>query len=660
MLSHGKIVNYDYRQTAKIQEKMNNTPQLPENTRTDLSKKEKSELNDLITNDYNSLDAYGFQNNTLLGRDSNTKERRKERYITYEEMDECNFIHRGLQVMADDCSQKNTEGNVLKTYSDDDETKEILDNLWQRLNINKEAWSIIFETAKLGDNFYEVIPDSYSNPTMISRIRWLETDKVSRIEKNGKLAFYTYLADMSDPDQIMLGMTSDSMSTNNETQMLYKLEPWQIVHFRIEDKRFAPYGGSLLYSGVKTFRRLQLLEDGMVIYRLARTPERLVFKIDTGNLPASEANRQVQKIKDNYRTTQIMDDNGNINRTASALSLTQDIFIPVREGSNGTTIDTLQGGTAFNNIDDIRYFRDEILWTMNIPPEYLGFTSDQSGGSQGRGSLAMQDIKFSRFAERVQFSVGEGFNKLAAIELFFKKKKKSDLKNFRIELTPPSNIKELMDIEYLNQKMTLLQSMNGTGLFTKKFMLEYVMKLSKKEIDNLIFFKDLESQAAQAQENAMFGGAAMGGAPAGMDSTGTAPAPVDASGTVAPAASIETEEFEDKIVRLFGKEVLIENKEEWAKIANAYHEYEENKNINEDEDIEDEEFNSAIIEQLAEIMGNKIPISTNTSTASLIAENELGGLSFEDNSFKTFSLPKKKGNPKDGLLFEENKFFLNK
>ena len=68
----------------------------------------------------------------------------------------------------------------------------------------------------------------------------------------------------------------------------------------------------------------------------------------------------------------------------------------MREGS-GTEVTTLQGGTALNNIDDIRYFRDQVLWTMNIPPEYLGFTSDQSGGSQGRGSLAMQDIKFSKF-----------------------------------------------------------------------------------------------------------------------------------------------------------------------------------------------------------------------------------------------------------------------
>ena len=74
----------------------------------------------------------------------------------------------------------------------------------------------------------------------------------------------------------------------------------------------------------------------------------------------------------------------------------------------------------------------------------------------GKGSLAMQDVKFARFIERIQYYVEEGLTKIAAIELFFKKKKKADLKNFKLELTPPSNVKEIMDIEYLNQKINLV------------------------------------------------------------------------------------------------------------------------------------------------------------------------------------------------------------
>ena len=661
MIVNGKEVEINFKQASQIQDKVNNVEQLPDNAKSEIGKKELKEINSFIADNLSNFDGFGMTNNTLL-TGKNARENRKDYYTTFQEMSECNFIHRGLQIIADDCSQKNIEGHALKIYSDDDDNLQILQELFfERLNIDKELWSIIYETCKFGDNFYEIIPDSYKNPSMIARIRYLEPEKVNRIEKNGKLAFYTYTADSIEPEDMMFyNITSDK---KNEEKIIYKLEPWQIVHFRIPSKKFHPYGGSLLDPGVKVFRRLQLLEDGMVIYRLARVPERRVFKIDCGNLPQSEANRQVQRIKDNYRTTQILDDKGNINRTASALSLTQDFFIPVREGGAGTSIETLSPGTALNNIDDIRYFRDQILWTMNIPPEILGFTSDQSGGAQGRGSLAMQDIKFSRFAERIQFNIEEALTKIAAVELFFKHKKKADLKNFKIELTPPSNIKELMDLEFLTQKMNLIQSMNGTGLFPKKFILEYVMKMTKKEIDNLVFFKDLETQASQEQNNTIMGGMGMGmSGDSGTVSVGGDNVGGDNVGggiSTQPPASINTENLEERMVKLFGKDILIENKEDFAKLIQAANKYNESlKNPTEKEDVEE----SLMLNQISEsISGTKKEIKTNNSSINLIYENELGGLNYDKRELLIFEAPKKRTGPKSGgnqYIYEEIKNIL--
>ena len=654
MIIRGKEVEIDFRNSEKIQDKVNKADQLPDSAKAELGKKELNVLKNYTNDTFNSFDGFGMSNNTLL-TGKNSKENRKDYYNTFQEMSECNFIHRGLQIIADDCAQKNIEGHTLKIYSDDDDIKKTLDELfYERLNIDKELWSIIYETCKFGDNFYEIIPDSYKNPTMVARIRYLEPERVNRIEKNGKLAFYTYTSNIIDPEELLFNQPPQYGEKKDEDKVIYKLEPWQIIHFRIADKDFYPYGGSLLKSGVKTFRRLQLLEDGMVIYRLARVPERRVFKIDCGNLPQSEANRQVQRIKDNYRTTQIMDDRGNINRTASALSLTQDIFVPVREGGAGTEISTLGAGTALNNIDDIRYFRDQILWTMNIPPEYLGFTSDQSGGGAGRGSLAMQDIKFSRFAERIQFHIEESLTKIAAVELFFKRKKKAELKNFKIELTPPSNIKELMDLEYLTTKMNLIQGMMATQLFPKKFILQYVMKMTKKEIDNLIFFKDLETQASQIQDSAMIGGMPMGAPAPGMSQGGDINN-VQPDQQLSPTSSINTEDLEKKMVKIFGKDLLIENKEDFAKLIKAANDYNESLN-KKSEVITENDTESILLKQIAEtVTGIKSFKTTNDETSNLIYENELGGLDFGI-SFTTFTTPKKRTGPKTGsspYLYEE-------
>ena len=668
MIINGKEVEVDFRRAAQIQDRVNKVEQLPDNSKVEVNNRELKELQNITSNTFENFDGYGMSNNILLtGKKS--KENRKEYYTTYQEMADSNFINRGLQIISDDCTQKNNDGHVLKVYSDDDEIKEILEDLfYQRLGVDKEAWSNVFETCKLGDNFYEIIPDSYKNPSMIVRIRYLEPERVNRIEKNGKLAFYTYTADTTDPEDVLFRTPDTSTKKKDEDKVIYKLEPWQIIHFRLIDKDFHPYGGSLLKAGVKAFRRLQLLEDGITIYRLARVPERRVFKIDCGNLPQSEANRQVQRIKDNYRTTQILDDRGNINRQASALSLTQDIFIPMREGS-GTDVSTLQGGTALNNIDDIRYFRDQVLWTMNIPPEYLGFTSDQSGGSQGRGSLAMQDIKFSRFCERIQYSMIEGYTKIAAIELFFRKKKKADLKNFRLELTPPSNIKEIMDLEYTTNKMNLIQAMMGTALFPKKFILQYVMKLSKKEIDNLIFFKELETQAGQAQENAQIGGMLgaggmdmSGGGDMGSGDMGAAPAPEATPAPEAAPASINTEDLANKLVKLFGKDILIENKKDFVKLVKAAEDYNESlKNQSKEKVIDEDIEYTDIIKEISEaITGKKEKTRTNSIAIGMIYENELGGLNYDKKEYTIFEEPKKRTGPKTGndYLYEEIKHTL--
>ena len=647
MIINGKEVNIDYRAAQTIQQHLDVSPEIPETAKVEVSKKDIKELNQTFDSgvaNYNEAlmygNMYGTENQLLTGL--NASENRANYYQVFDQMDGCPFIHRGLQVIADDACQKNIDGDTVKVYSDDEDIKEILEKLFhERLNLNKELWSIFFETCKLGDNFYEVIPDSYEHPTEISRIRYLDPRKTNRIEKNGKLAFYTYRTDL-DTSDYFTGINNDNKA---KQEVIYKLQPWQVIHFKITDKKFAPYGGSLLSPGVQAYRRYSMLEDAMLVYRLARVPERRVIKVDIGNLSTAEGMRAIQKIKDNNRAHSILDEKGNIQKNAVALSLLDDMYIPVREGQSGTEVTTLQPGVGLNNIDDIRHFRDEILWILNIPPEYLGFTSDQGGGAMaGKGSLAMQDVKFARFIERIQYYVEEGLTKIAAIELFFKKKKKADLKNFKLELTPPSNVKEIMDIEYLNQKINLVSAMLGTQLFPKDFILKYVMKMSRKEISDINLQKDIEASTLAAQASAG-GDMGMGGMPMGGD-MGMGGMPMGAA--PAPMMSVKTEEFSPKaMVSIFGKEVLIEHKEDYAKIVKAYEEYKKEKENNLlKEEVEESISNNEFMSKIKDLLIKEEKIKTNKAASSLYYENELGGLNFSKSQFSIYGKPKKRTGPK--------------
>jgi len=373
-LVQGREVKIKPGQPESIQKKINTIDDLPADLKSEIDPI-KYTRDDYFGQELSSNEA-GF---SLFEKDSEQNVHRKTRYEYFREMDTNEFIHRGLEIVADDSTQDNPEGNALKIFSGDEQIKERLEGIfYDKLDLNNEIWSVVFETAKMGDNFYEVVVDNYKKPKEVIALVYREPDKMERIEVNGKLSHFVFRTNaIEDENRISMKFNTP----NQQEEQIYKLQPWQVIHFKLENKGFSPYGASLLYPGLKTYRRLNLLEDVMLVYRLSRAPERRVFYIDVGSLNRLEAKRFLEKVKNQYRTSSFIDEDGKINKKARMLSITSDIFVPVREGGQGTKIETLQGGEALHNIDDMKYFRDKILRTMNIPPAYMGDEADRSRGT---------------------------------------------------------------------------------------------------------------------------------------------------------------------------------------------------------------------------------------------------------------------------------------
>ena len=647
MIVNGRFVDVDERKSASIQADINKLDDL----RSDL----KSEINnpkDILRDEGSSLDMTKF---SLSDFDGTETADRKTRYDYYREMIQMEFIQRGIEIVADDSTQSNNDGDVLKIYSNDEAVKEVLEDLFlNRLDMNNELWTIIYDTAKMGDNFYEIVPDNYENPKKIIYFRYLKPDQVRRIEDNGRLSHYEY--DTSNPDRNEATQKALHGRTEKEEKedekKVFKLQPWQIVHFKImNDRDTDPYGASLLKPGVKTYRRLSMLEDIILVYRISRAPERRVFYIDVGNMNYTDAKKFIQKIKNQYRTQNFLDENGNINKKANVLSITSDIFVPRREGGQGTQIDTLTGGQALDQINDLNYFKDKILRTMNIPPAYMGEQADRS-----RGSLSQQDIKFSRFIERVQAQIIKGLNKVAALELFFNGQKKEDLSNFQLELTAPSNIKELTEIDLISQRMGLIGTVQGLNIYSMEWILKNIMHHSDREIADIKMQKTLEAQAAQGQPGAE-GDMGMGAPLPGGEFGAEAPLPggeLPPEGAAPPAPEVPAPAAEaplaaSTIIDLFGKQFIAENKDDFFKIAKAAKQYLKEETTHEEHPL---------MEAIVDIINKPIkPKKTNYRTDSIksqFAINEMGGLIFTTNGGKTkkgFKLFEKTKDSEKEVLF---------
>ena len=66
---------------------------------------------------------------------------------------------------------------------------------------------------------------------------------------------------------------------------------------------------SHLHKALKPINQLRMMEDSLVIYRLARAPERRIFYIDVGNLPKGKSEEYMKNIMTKYRNKLVYDAN---------------------------------------------------------------------------------------------------------------------------------------------------------------------------------------------------------------------------------------------------------------------------------------------------------------------------------------------------------------
>lgn len=81
------------------------------------------------------------------------------------------------------------------------------------------------------------------------------------------------------------------------------------------------------------YNQLKLLEISVIIYRLIRSPERLVFRIDTGNMPRDKALKYVEKIKQKLSKKQTYNpETGELSNEPEIFCIRKNTEIPLLDG----------------------------------------------------------------------------------------------------------------------------------------------------------------------------------------------------------------------------------------------------------------------------------------------------------------------------------------
>ena len=415
-------------------------------------------------------------------------------YSDFEAMEFYPTIAAALDVMMEESTTVNDHGRVLNIYSDSKRVKGILEDLFfNRLDLHTSLPMWTRNTCKYGDNFVFLnINDSHG----ILGAKQMPNYEMERREAG--------LFDMVSGREIPNG----EESTTDKVKFFWRgrdveFNSWQIAHFRLlGDDRRLPYGTSVLEKARRIWKQLILSEDSMLVYRVTRAPERRVYKIYVGNIDDADVEAYVNTIADRFKRMPITDpQTGQIDLRYNQLANDQDFFIPVRSEDAPNPIDTLPGAQNLDQIADIEYLQRNLFTALRVPKPFLGFEEATGEGK----NLALQDIRFSRTINRIQQSMLQELNKIAIIHLYILGFEE-DLDNFTLTLNNPSTQAEMLKIEHMQQKVTLLKDAvsdigNGFGTMSWTRAHRDIMGWSDDEIKSDLLEQRMEKAASAELQN---------------------------------------------------------------------------------------------------------------------------------------------------------------
>ena len=386
--------------------------------------------------------------------------------------------------------QKDDDGNICKIITENEEVKKELDFLFfhrNMLNLNRNSWNWFKNLCVNGDHFLELIINPDEPEEGVYKAVTLPAETVYRIETTkGKLI--EFQQGKEGPDYSAL--TNPINLTDNqklEKSTAIRFNRNQIVHFRIgEDrKQFYPYGVSLIEPARSPAHQLRLMEDSMVVYRLARASERRVFYIDVGQLPPHKVDTLIDRMKDQFRKRKITGGQGQgvnqVDERWQPPAVDEDFWLPLRPGSN-TRIETLPGASALGEIDDAVYFRTKLFVSLNFPKNY--FSGEDINIT--KISLSSQDVKFARMIERLQASFEDGLYEIADRHLHLRGFPGDLYKDLKIKMTPPSDWRELSRIEVINSRLGVATQMKSSILMSDYDIYTKCLKYTEEETQEML------------------------------------------------------------------------------------------------------------------------------------------------------------------------------
>lgn len=419
---------------------------------------------------------------------------RKEQYRDYAVMEaESPIVCSALDAIAD-TAISGSEGEAEDVYQvqwDENQkdppkgAEDLMEETEKTLQLKANARATIRDMAHKGDFFEEMVIDP--SEMKIVELKPLPTESIVIVPSE-------QLQSEEDPPFLQYNVSGSVVA---------QFRAWQIVQYGFKASRLDLYGRSALYAARRKYRQLQMIEDGMVVNRLTRSTNRLLWQIPTGEAGINDSFKAAETFMAKRKRYRRFDPRtGKLIISRNPMDEESDLGIPTGTKIGQGNVSVLQGQQGMEKIDDVMFFVKQLIAALRTPAAYLGFEEN----TRDKNVITTIDVAFARMVRTYQKAYGIGIRQIYDSQ-FALQKMRPDTLNYSLVFPSIGTVDEMRRWQTELLKTQVAQVLKTTGLISDdEYLLRKVIEVEEDELKRILKRNEAAKAEAQAsqQSNALF------------------------------------------------------------------------------------------------------------------------------------------------------------
>jgi hypothetical protein len=429
----------------------------------------------LINKDYQ---AFVYAN---IDKDKNRRLTDYRRMAAYAELAEC------IDEICDECIVKDENDTIVNFQLRGNYSKEVKDLLEkefktfvQIFDLEDKGWEYFRQFLIDGEIYFENIVDEERKDLGIVGLISMPSELINPVYQNVQnelVKGYLLRKPVVGPANSMNQKDQEELFFMSRAQVTY-------IHSGIwnEYKTIRlPY----IENAKRAYRQLSLIEDSVVIYRLVRAPERLKFKVFTGNMPAPKAEAYLKRLMQQYWTKKNYDtqQGGRTTNVYDPQSMLDAYWFTKDAQGNGTDVETLPSGGNLGQLDDLNYFLKKLYMSLKIPVSR--FIGAEATPFRDGMEITRDELRFARFIIRIQQQFASAIRETFITHLKIKghwKQYKLKEKAVNCEFNVPTSFMAMRNQQHLEMKFKNYNEAIGSGTIAASYAMKYYLDMSADQM----------------------------------------------------------------------------------------------------------------------------------------------------------------------------------